>query len=187
MLEVEKRALELKKLEDRFYQIAKQNVKITNGTEGINLVKLMDFKKKVYAIGVYDDPLNHMIDSKDLKGINAQFLQKNNQYSDKLSLNIKLIRDLLRDLRPEALVVEMCDDRHARWLQEVIAHPNYDNTIVQVHNILDKKVEKLKEFDQIELEDSNMEYLIGIDYCSYRMPLQDYPRGQELSSHQEEV
>jgi hypothetical protein len=170
VLEVEKRALELKKLEDRFYQIAKQNVKITNGTEGINLVKLMDFKKKVYAIGVYDDPLNHMIDSKDLKGINAQFLQKNNQYSDKLSLNIKLIRDLLRDLRPEALVVEMCDDRHARWLQEVIAHPNYDNTIVQVHNILDKKVEKLKEFDQIELEDSNMEYLIGIDYCSYRMP-----------------
>ena len=74
MLEVEKRALELKKLEDRFFEIAKTNVRSTNGTEGINLVKLMDFKKKVYAIGVYDDPLNHMIDSKDLKGINAQFL-----------------------------------------------------------------------------------------------------------------
>lgn len=76
----------------------------------------------------------------------------------------------MRDLRPEALVVEMCDDRHARWLQEVIAHPNYDNTIIQVHKILDNEPKKLKDFDQIELEDSNLEYLVGIDYCSYRMP-----------------
>ena len=71
VLEVEKRALELKKLEDRFFDIAKQNVKNTNGMEGINLIKLMDFKKKVYAVGVYDDPLNQMIDSKGMKGINA--------------------------------------------------------------------------------------------------------------------
>jgi hypothetical protein len=116
VLEVEKRALELKKLEDKFFDIARQNIKNTNGIEGINLIKLMDFKKKVYCIGIYDDPLNHMVDSSGLSGINAQFLAKTPQYLDKLSLNIKLIRDLLRDLRPEALVVEMCDDRHARWL-----------------------------------------------------------------------
>lgn len=39
-----------------------------------------------------------------------------------------------------------------------------------VHKILDKKPEKLKEYDQIDIFDSNMEYLIGIDYCTYRMP-----------------
>jgi hypothetical protein len=73
-------------------------------------------------------------------------------------------------LRPEALVVEMCDDRHKRWLSDVISHPNYDRTIIEVHKILDEDPLKLKSFSQIELEDSNLEYLVGIDYCSYRMP-----------------
>jgi hypothetical protein len=39
-----------------------------------------------------------------------------------------------------------------------------------VHNILDKKPEKLVEYEDISVEDSNLEYLIGLDYCTYRIP-----------------
>ena len=39
-----------------------------------------------------------------------------------------------------------------------------------MHNILDKKPEKLKEYSEIEIEDGNLEYLIGLDFCAYRMP-----------------
>jgi hypothetical protein len=28
----------------------------------------------------------------------------------------------------------------------------------------------LGEYEEISVQDSNMEYLIGLDYCSYRMP-----------------
>lgn len=69
------------------------------------------------------------------------------EYSLKLIDNIKLIRNIVRDLRPESVVVEMCDDRYNRWLADVIAHPNYDSTISQIHRIMDKKPEKLLEFD----------------------------------------
>ncbi len=52
----------------------------------------------------------------------------------------------------------------------MISHPNYENTISMIHKILDQNPEKLATFDQIDIEDSNLEYLIGIDYCTYRMP-----------------
>ena len=96
--------------------------------------------------------------------------EEEKNYNLRIVDNIKLVRDVVRDLRPESLVVEMCDDRYERWLADVVAHPNYDSTVSQIHQILDKKPEKLLEFDQIEINDSNMEYLIGIDYCAYRMP-----------------
>ena len=81
-----------------------------------------------------------------------------------------MIRDVLRDMRPDSLVLEMCDDRYERWLDEIVSHPNYDTTMQNVHNILDKKPEKLVEYDEITVDDSNLEYLIGFDYCSYRLP-----------------
>lgn len=61
VLEIEKRAQELKKLEDRYFEIASKN-----NPEQINFVKLQDFKKKIYAIGIYDDPLDHMIETKGI-------------------------------------------------------------------------------------------------------------------------
>ena len=76
----------------------------------------------------------------------------------------------MRDFRPESLILELCDDRYDRWLHDVVNHPSYDSMIQNVHTILDKKPQKLAEFDEIEIEDSNMEYLIGLDYCSYRTP-----------------
>ena len=81
-----------------------------------------------------------------------------------------MIRDTMLKLRPDAMVVEMCDDRNQRWLSDVIAHPNYEATISDINEMLNKDPEKLKEYDQVDVEDSNMEYLVGIDFCSYRLP-----------------
>jgi len=36
--------------------------------------------------------------------------------------------------------------------------------------MLKTEPEKLKAYDQIDIEDSNMEYLVAIDICSYRIP-----------------
>ena len=128
-------------------------------------------------LGIYDDPLEQMVkyqnEKSEMELIKKDFKEESEEernYNLRIVDNIKLVRDVVRDLRPESLVVEMCDDRYERWLADVVAHPNYDSTVSQIHQILDKKPEKLLEFDQIDIEDSNMEYLIGIDYCAYRMP-----------------
>lgn len=68
----------------------------------------------------------------NLELVDKDFKEKSadeTEYSLKLIDNIKLIRDVVRDLRPESIVVEMCDDRYNRWLADVINHPNYDSTI----------------------------------------------------------
>jgi hypothetical protein len=80
------------------------------------------------------------------------------------------VRDVVREFRPDSVVLEMCDDRYGRWLSDVVAHPNYETTISSVHKIIDKDTKRLKEYDQIDINDSNMEYLIGIDFCTYRLP-----------------
>ena len=75
------------------------------------------------------------IDKKERKNlalVDKDFKEKSTDetsYSLKLIDNIKLIRDIVRDLRPESVVVEMCDERYNRWLSDVIGHPNYDQTI----------------------------------------------------------
>lgn len=91
-------------------------------------------------------------------------------YQTQVINNIKLIKDCMMKMRPDSLVVEMCDDRYERWLADVVAHPNYLATISDIHQILNKEPEKLKAYDQVDVEDSNMEYLVGIDICSYRIP-----------------
>jgi hypothetical protein len=55
--------------------------------------------------------------------------EEERNYNLRIIDNIKLVRDVVRDLRPESLVVEMCDDRYDRWLADVVAHPNYDSTV----------------------------------------------------------
>lgn len=49
----------------------------TNTTyDAINLIKLQDFKRKVYLIGVFDDPLSHMVpvDSSAFSGAQKESL-----------------------------------------------------------------------------------------------------------------
>jgi len=96
------------------------------------MLKLQDFKRKIYVIGVYDDPLSQMLKDKNLNLLEKDFKEESaeqDMFQQKIIHNIKLIKDVMRDLRPESLVVEMCDDRYDRWLKEVIGHPNYDSTI----------------------------------------------------------
>jgi hypothetical protein len=77
---------------------------------------------------------------------------------------------MMKEMRPESIVVEMCDERYDRWLADVVAHPNYEKTISEVHKILDSEPMQLLDYEQIDIEDSNLEYLLAIDYCSYRLP-----------------
>lgn len=103
-----------------------------------NFVKLQSFQKKVYAIGIYDDPLRQMVPIKKEEVNGVQLVEKDYEaeseeegiYNLKLVENIKLIRDVVRDLRPASLVVEMCDDRYERWLGDVVNHPDYSATII---------------------------------------------------------
>jgi pheromone shutdown protein TraB len=46
---------------------------------------------------------------------------------------------MMKEVRPESIVVEMCDERYDRWLADVVAHPNYEKTISEVHKILDSE------------------------------------------------
>lgn len=129
-------------------------------------------------IGVFDDPIRQMIpmeeEIEDLTLVSKDKLNDSQpdkeEYLQKITYNVKLIRDVMRDLRPDALVLEMCDERFEKWLSEIVAHPNYDTAMQNVHNILTKRPEKLVEYDEISVEDSNLEYLVAFDYCSYRLP-----------------
>jgi glutaredoxin len=76
VLEVQKRALELRDLENKFITQARENIKKAGlPNEDVNILKLQDFKKKIYAIGVYDDPLSLMVETKGLT-VNAPIFDK---------------------------------------------------------------------------------------------------------------
>jgi 5-formaminoimidazole-4-carboxamide-1-beta-D-ribofuranosyl 5'-monophosphate synthetase len=82
-----------------------------------------------------------------------------------------LIRDFTRELRADNVVLELCDERYQDELSEVLSHPNYDRTMLQVHKFFDrKKPEILLKYDQIVINEGNFEMLVGLDTCSYRMP-----------------
>ena len=53
-----------------------------------------------------------------------------------VSKNAAMIRDFLREMNPEHLVLEMCDERYQDEMQDIIGHPNYDRTMSQVHRLL---------------------------------------------------
>lgn len=122
------------------------------------VVKLENFKKRIFAIGVHDS-------------LSAtKILSKEEQME--IGNNSKLIRDIIKDVKPETVVLEMCQDRYDHWFYDAISHPNYDRTLSDVHKILDTgKVEQLMDYKGLEMGKSSahLEYLVGLDVCSYRM------------------
>jgi len=122
------------------------------------VVKLENFKKRIFAIGVHDS-------------LSAtKILSKEEQME--IGSSSKLIRDIIKDVKPETVVLEMCQDRYDHWFYDAISHPNYDRTLSDVHKILDSgKVEKLMDYKGLEMAKSSahLEYLVGLDVCSYRM------------------
>jgi len=85
--------------------------------------------------------------------------------------NAAMIRDFLKEMGPEHLVLEMCEERYQDEMQDIIGHPNYERTMSQVHRLLSqKKPKRLLRFeDQIAVNQGNFEFLVGLDTCSYRL------------------
>jgi hypothetical protein len=127
-----------------------------------NMVKLQNFNKKVFAIGVYDDI---MIDKERVKIESAQ-----EDWKLKIVKNSQLIRNVIKDLQAENVVLELCDERYEEELTDILANPNYDRTLAQVHTFLDSKPERLLKYDQISVDSGNFEILVGLDTCTYRTP-----------------
>ncbi len=58
------------------------------------VVKLENFKKRIFAVGVYDS-------------LSASKILSNEEQMD-IAKNSKLIRDIIKDVKPESVVLEMC-------------------------------------------------------------------------------
>ena len=56
-----------------------------------------------------------------------------------ISKNAAMIRDFVKEIGPEQVVLELCDERYEEELQDIISHPNYDRTMSQVHKLLSQK------------------------------------------------
>ena len=56
-----------------------------------------------------------------------------------ISKNAAMIRDLMKEVNPEQLVLEMCDERYDDEMRDTISHPNYDKVMSQVHKLLSQK------------------------------------------------
>ena len=41
-------------------------------------------------------------------------------------------------MKPETVVLEMCQDRYDHWFYDAISHPNYDRTLSDIHKILEE-------------------------------------------------
>ncbi len=107
-----------------------------------NVIKLQNFNKKVFAIGIVDDILD-----------DPEFAKtQGDDWRMKIINNAHLIKNFIKEIQPENVVLEMCDERYSDEIYEIISHPNYDKTFTQVHKFLDKKPERLLKFDQIAVD-----------------------------------
>ena len=68
--------------------------------------------------------------------------RESEEHKASISKNAAMIRDFLREVSPEHLVLEMCDERYEDEMQDIIGHPNYDRTMNQVHKLLSQKKPK---------------------------------------------
>ena len=123
------------------------------------MVKLENFKQKIYCLGVKDDLTSRTQEKLSPEAVNE------------IAKNMIRTRNLIRDIKPENVVVELCDERYDSWYYDIISHPNYDNTISDIHYLLDKEnITDLLKYQNFNVSEGNAEYLIGIDVCSYRLP-----------------
>ena len=124
--EAETRAAKVKKMEAKFVS-----------KHPDNMVKLQNYKKKVFAIGIVDD-------------ISVRGSKHHETQEHKLNVakNAALIRDFIKQVGADNVVLEMCDERYEDEIADIIAHPNYDFTMSNVHKFLKyKKPEKILRHD----------------------------------------
>lgn len=81
------RALKQKEIEERYLQKNPEN-----------MIKLQNFKKRVFAIGTVDD-----------LGVAKR---EEEEHKKAISKNAAMIRDFCREMSPESVVLELCDERY---------------------------------------------------------------------------
>ena len=77
-----------------------------------------------------------------------------------------LIRNLIKEVKPEVVVLEMCNERYEHWFFDAISHPNYDHTLMDVHRILDTgKAHDILQYKGLDVSksSSHIEFLVGLD------------------------
>lgn len=107
-LEFETRGLHVRKVEEKYLPDNRGN-----------MVKLQNFKQKVFAIGLVDDIL---ADTSELKK-NSEKLR---EFQLLISKNAAVIRDFIKEIQPEEVVLELCDERFDEELRDILNHPNFD-------------------------------------------------------------
>lgn len=118
VIEQNKKLEKLAKTEEKFLEAHAQS-----------LVKLQNFKQRVYAVGIQDDILDGS--TSETESLKDKKLR--------ISKNAALIRDLIRETQPEQVVLEMCDERYEEEIGEIVSHPNFDATFSAVQKLLSRK------------------------------------------------
>ncbi|CDW84757.1 UNKNOWN [Stylonychia lemnae] len=122
-----------------------------------NLIMLDNFKKKIFAVGMEEDFLRQQ---------KEQTLEQKKAIVD----NTKLIRDLVKDVKPDTVLLEMCQERYDNWLYDTVSDPNYDKKMERLYKLLDKEdYDQIIKGNQLDLDSSYLEMLSGMDLCQYRM------------------
>lgn len=83
---------------------------------------------------------------------------------------VKMIADFIKDSKPQNVVVELCDERFNTFFNDVMKHPKYEMLIDKFYQVLhnEEKAKLLSEKSNL-IDVKGLEYLIAIDFCSYRM------------------
>ena len=91
VLQADERAEKLRRVEEKYLAANPEN-----------MIKLQNFKKRVFAIGTVDDLGIPNRESEELKKAIAK--------------NAAVIRDFCRKVQPEQVVLELCDERYQEEL-----------------------------------------------------------------------
>lgn len=75
-----------------------------------NLIKLQNFNKKVYAIGLVDD----ILDDPEFKKTQGK------EWRLKIAKNAQFVRNFIKELKAENVVLEMCDDRFQTEMSQIL-------------------------------------------------------------------
>ena len=72
---------------------------------------MTNFNKKVFAIGIYDD---------DMDDPEFKHLKESKEWKMKVINNSALIKNVIRDLQAESVVLEACDERYDAQIADIV-------------------------------------------------------------------
>ena len=61
------------------------------------------------------------------------------QNQNLIARNAALIRDFIKEIGPEEIVFEMCDERFDEEIRDIITHPNYTQIFSKVQKLLSQE------------------------------------------------